>query len=139
MIRASGIDGPYRADLYIATYRGQQATYTTGAYAHTDFDEDDQTRPRTHWIADLQADAQTIAVLVVRGDDMLTVVIEDTLVVEAYGADGTAVFAAREKVYLPGGGSTQSFTFSWSPEPGTYVVRASLAGTGEVVEILVTV
>jgi len=139
MIRASGIDGPYRADLYIATYRAQQATYTTGAYAHTDFDEDDPTRPQTHWIADLSADASAITVLVVRGDDMLTVVIEDTLLVEAYAADGTAVFAAREKVYLPSGGDTQSFTFEWSPEPGSYVVRASLETTGNVVEILVLV
>jgi len=139
-IRASGIDGPYRVDMnLVVAFRDPQATYTTGAYAHTDFDEEDQTRPQTHWIADLNADAQTIAVLVVRGDDLLTYVIEDTLLVEAFGPDGTAVFAAREKVYLPSGGSTQSFTFTWAPEPGTYVVRASLAGTGESVEIVVTV
>jgi hypothetical protein len=139
-IRASGIDGPYRVDMnLVVAFRDPQATYTTGAYAHTDFDEDDQTRPRTHWVANLTADAQTIAVLVVRGDDLLTYVIEDTLLVEAFGRDGTAVFAAREKVYLPSGGSTQSFTSAWAPEPGTYVVRASLAGTGESVEIVVTV
>ncbi|MEK6851514.1 MAG: hypothetical protein AABY30_03135, partial [Candidatus Thermoplasmatota archaeon] len=139
-IRASGIDGPYRVDMnLVVAFRDPQATYVTAAYAHTDFDEDDQTRPRTHWIANLTADGSSIDVLVVRGDDLLAYVIEDVLMVEAFGRDGTALFAAREKVSLPSGGSTQAFTFTWSPDPGTYVVRASLAGTGESVEIVVTV
>ena len=113
-----------------------------GAYPPAAFDEDDQPRPHMRWIANLTADGSSIDVLVVRGDDLLTYVIEDILTVHAIAADGTVAFEARDKVYLPGSGSTQSFTFAWNPAPGTYVIRAALGDpampTG-VLEIVVSV
>ena len=142
-IHASGVDGPYRVDMnLVAAMRDPQATYTTGIYAHTDFDADGQTWPRSHWIANLTADGGAITALVQRGPDVLTVVIEDILTVQAVAADGTVVFEAQDKVYLPSGGDTQSFSFAWSPEPGTYVVLALLgdpAQPSDAVRIVVTV
>ena len=145
-IRASGVDGPYVSDMVLWTgYRGSQATYTTGAYAATDFDEGgwggNGTRG-THWISDLQADASTISVSVQRGNDLLTYVITDTLTVQAYAEDGTLVFEAQAGVSLPSGGDSQSFTFSWAPDPGTYVVMAYLGDASQpndAVRIVVTV
>jgi len=141
-IRASGVDGPYRVDMNLVVgMRDPTASYVTGAYSAADFDEDDQTRPRMHWIANLTADGSSIDVFVVRGDDLLTYVIEDVLTVHAIAADGTVAFEAADKVYLPGGGSTQSFTFAWNPDPGTYVIRAALGDPAmptDVVEIVVT-
>lgn len=142
-IRRSGVDGPYRADLnLVVAMRDPQTTYYTGAYAHTDFDEEETTTRGMYWVADLRADASTIAVTVERGRDMLDVVIEDVLTVEAFTRDGVSTFQAEAKVYLPSGGSTQSFTFSWAPGPGTYVVRATLGDATQpvdVVEIVITV
>lgn len=142
-IRRSGIDGPYRVDMnLVVAMRDPQTTYTTGSYAHTDFDEEETTTRGMYWIAELRADASTIAVTVQRGDDMLTVVLEDVLIVEAFTRDGVAEFRAEGKVYLPSGGSAQSFTFSWAPAPGTYIVRATLGDPAQpvdVVEIVVTV
>jgi hypothetical protein len=141
-IRRSGIDGPYRVDLnLVVANRDPATTIFTAAYRHTDFDGDDQTRGM-HWIANLTADGTAIAVLVVRGLDMLDFVIEDVLGVEAYASTGEVVFQAREKVYLASGGDSQSFTFAWSPTPGTYVVRATLGSPDQpngVIEIVVTV
>ena len=141
-IRRSGIDGPYRAVLnLVVAFRDPATSILTAAYRHTDFDGDDQTRGM-HWIGNLTADGSAITVLVVRGLDMLDFVIEDVLSVEAYARTGEVVFQATDRVYLPSGGDTQSFTFAWSPSPGTYVVRATLGSPdrpNDVVEIVVTV
>jgi hypothetical protein len=142
-IRSSGVDGPYRVDMnLVVAMRDPQATYTTGAYDHAEFDEAETGTRGMYWIADVAADATTIKVTVERGPDMLAVVIEDVLTVQAIARDGTVAFEAWDKVYLPSGGSAQSFSFSWAPAPGTYVVRAVLGDASQpqdVVEIVVTV
>jgi hypothetical protein len=139
-IRRSGVDGPYRADLnLVVAFRDPATSILTAAYRHTDFAGDGGSTRGMHWIGNMTADLTTVTVLVVRGLDMLDVVIEDVLIVEAFAASGEIVFTAQDKVYLPSGGDTQTFAFTWSPSPGTYVLRASLAGTNEVVEIRVTV
>lgn len=141
-IRRSGVDGPYRVDLnLVVANRDPATTIYTAAYRHSDFDWGDQTRGM-HWIGNLTADGSSITVLVVRGMDMLDVVIEDILNVEAVARTGEVVFQGTDKVSLPSGGDAQSFTFAWTPGPGTYVVRATLGSPGQpndVVEIVVTV
>ena len=144
-IFASGFDGPYRADLnLVVAMKDPAATYTTKAYAHGDFDAEGRTTTGTHWISSLKADARTISVTVTRGDDVLTYVIQDVLRVEAYSRDGTGsslTFSESAVVQLPTGGASQSFTFTWTPTPGTYVVRAMLGDPShpDAVEIVVTV
>lgn len=141
-LRRSGVDGPYRVDLnLVVANRDPAATIYTAAYRHTEF-EGEETRAQTHWIGELSADGSTISVTVIRGKDLLTYVVEDTLTVEAHDAQGQLTFRTRDKVYLPSGGSSQSFTFSWQPDPGTYLVRATLGPSdapNDVVEIHVTV
>ena len=131
-IYASGVDGPYRVDLNLAiATRDPQTSYATGAYVHTDFDPDTADGTRTHWIANLTADANAISVRVVRGNDLLAYVIEDVLTVQAFARDGTLVFEATDKVVLPSGGNSQAFTFAWTPGPGVYLVQATLGPAGQ--------
>ncbi len=139
-IARSGVDGPYRVDmnLFVAA-RDPEATYVTGPYAHADF-EADETGVLAHYIQNVTADASTISVVVVRGNDMLDVVIEDVLTVEAYDVEGRLVVQAQDKVYLPSGGSAQSFAFRWAPGPGTYLIHVILGPPDaplQVVELVV--
>lgn len=126
-IRRSGIDGPYRVDMnLVVAMRDPATTYTTSAYLHTDFEEDGTNARGAIWIANASADGTEIRVTVERGLDPIDVVMEGVVSVDAYAADGTAVFAAKGQVFLPSGGSTQAFAFAWSPDPGVYVVRVVL-------------
>jgi len=141
-IRRSGIDGPYRADLnLVVAMRDPQATIITGTYAHTDFEEDETTTRGSLWIADLSADASEIRTTVERGPDLLTVVMDGTVRVQAFAADGTLAFEGNGTVSLPSGGDVVTVTFAWSPDPGTYVIVAMLDsqwGT-DAVKVAVTV
>ncbi|MBI4415619.1 MAG: hypothetical protein HY557_01375, partial [Euryarchaeota archaeon] len=139
-IARSGVDGPYRVDmnLFVAA-RDPEASFVTGPYAHADF-EADETGVLMHYIQNVTADASAISVVVVRGNDMLDVVIEDVLTVEAYDVEGRFVFQAQDKVYLPTGGSAQSFAFRWAPGPGTYLIHVILGPPDaplQVVELVV--
>lgn len=137
-IRASGVDGPYEATLSITPIAygiDPTTTYVTRAYRASDFEEGG-TGKLTHWIGDLGAAADAggnlrISVTVVRGGDFLTVVIEDTLAVQVVDAAGAVLFSAAERVFLPSGGSTATFSFAVSGlAPGAYTVIAIL-GTAD--------
>jgi len=125
-IAASGVDGPYRVDISLVARRDPQTTYTTGPYAHTDFDADGNNTRGMIWIADLSADASEIRTTVERGLDLLTVVMEGTVHVQTWAADGTLAFEGNGTVSLSSGGDKATLTFAWSPAPGTYVVAATL-------------
>jgi len=78
------------------------------------------------WIADLSADASEIRTTVERGLDVLTVVTDGTVHVQAWASDGTLAFEGNGTVSLVSGGDKVTLTFPWSPAPGTYVVAATL-------------
>lgn len=140
-IAASGVDGPYRVDISLVARRDPQATYVTGPYAYKDFDPDETTGRGNIWIADLSADASEICVTLERGPDLLAVVMDGTVRVQALNADGTLAFEGDATVSLPSGGDTVTVTFAWTPAPGEYVVVAMLEsqwGT-DALRIVVTV
>ncbi len=133
-ISTSGVDGPYEATLSITpSARGidPTTTYTTRAYKAADFDAGYMNRTRMYWIGDLNGTAEanvlSISVSVVRGNDMLAVVFEDTLTVTVTDPAGNLLDAFKEAVYLPGGGSTQFFSYSVNyVRSGSYTVTAVL-------------
>jgi len=134
MIRANGIDGPYQVYLSITpTMMGfdPETTYATRVYRAADFDEG-CLNCSGHWIGDLaarpfDASGMSISVSVVRGDDMLTYVIEDLLTVSVIDASGSTVWSVVERVYLPSGGVTQYFGYDVRGlSAGTYLVVATL-------------
>jgi hypothetical protein len=130
-IRASGVDGPYEATLSLTpSERGidPMTTYLTEAYRAVDFEEG-VTSPRPYWISNLTAavadSSLTISVSVVRGNDLLTRVMEDTLEVVVTDGAGSVVGYFKAEVYLPGGGSEQSFSFTIEGlSAGTYTIAA---------------
>lgn len=131
-ISASAIDGPYEATLSITPAPwgfDPSTTYTTRVYKATDFDRGYTNRTQGYWIGDLNATVRgsslAISVSVVRGNDQLTVVFEDTLLVTVTDASGTVVGAFKDRVYLPSGGSVQSFAFTLdNVSTGTYTITA---------------
>lgn len=133
-IRAAGIDGPYVATLSITPTAGgidPSTTYTTRAYRAADFDAGYVNGTRGYWIGDLNATAQlrvlAIYMSVVRGNDMLAIVIQDTLTVTVTDSLGNVLNAFKESVYLPSGGSAQSFAYSVNyVRSGTYAITAVL-------------
>ncbi|OGS63531.1 MAG: hypothetical protein A3K59_06275 [Euryarchaeota archaeon RBG_19FT_COMBO_69_17] len=135
-IQARGLDGPYEAVLSITPSVARIApltTYRTAAYLATDFDEGlPGGGNRTHWIADLQArvapdGSATATVLVQRGDDPLTYVIEDTIALALFDSLGGLLWTYQDRVYLPSGGSTWSVSSSMGVlTPGLYSLMATL-------------
>jgi hypothetical protein len=133
-IRAGGVDGPYEATLSITpSLWGIDPTtsYTTAAYRAEDFDGDFTPGPGMYWIGDLIADASgsslLLTVSVVRGNDLLTVVYEDSLLVSVTDEAGTLVAAFREWVVLESGGTVKTFSFAEEGlQAGTYLVTAIL-------------
>lgn len=149
-ISASGVDGPYEATLSITPAAwgiDPTTTYTTRAYRAADFDSGYTNRTSGYWIGGLNATASGsaigISVSVVRGDDMLTVVFEDTLTVTVADAAGNAVGAFKDRVYLPSGGSAQSFAFTLDGvSAGAYTITAVVGSPDRPVDartIIVTV
>jgi len=132
-IAASGIDGPYEAVLSLTPSPvgiDPTTTYVTRSYRAADFEGDATGRP-SHWISALNATgtggALRVYADVQRGDDMLTYVIEDVLTLVVYADARNEVFKASDRVYLPSGGSSQSFAYSVDGlSPGTYTVVATL-------------
>lgn len=117
-IHASGVDGPYLATLSITPSAGgidPVTDYTTRAYQAADFEEGpSQWQP--YWIQRLEAaavppGAVEIFVEVLRGNDSLTYVAEDVLTTTLYDAAGNAIWSITDRVYLPSGGSSQSFAY----------------------------
>ncbi len=142
-IRRSGVDGPYAATLSITpTFRGidPTTTYTTRPYRAADFDNRSTNSSRGYWIGDLSAaprgSSLAIALSVVRGNDLLTVVIEDTLTVTIVDAAGAVVGTFKDRVYLPAGGSSQSFAHALDGiAPGTYTVTVVLGPSDQPVDV----
>jgi len=142
-IRGSGVDGPYVATLSLTpTARGidPTTTYTTRAYRATDFDNRSTNSTRGYWIGDLRASPRgsslAIALSVVRGEDLLTVVLEDTLTVTVVDAAGAVVGTFKDRVYLPAGGSWQSFAHTLELiAPGTYTITAVLGASDRPVDV----
>jgi len=133
-IRASGLDGPYLANLSITPSAGgidPMTNYTTRAYEATDFEEG-PAQGRPYWIERLEAAAASptmlsILVDIVRGGDLLTVVYEDVLTTTVYDASGKVVWSVTDRVYLPTGNSSQSFAYRVDGlAPGTYRIVALL-------------
>ncbi|MGQ0796798.1 MAG: hypothetical protein ACT4OI_02870 [Methanobacteriota archaeon] len=133
-IFASGVDGPYVARLSITPAAGgidPETTYLTKAYRHTEF-EDAASNRTSYWIESLRVaaiDASGVEVVVDvrRGEDFLTYVIEDLLTTSVVDAAGVEVFRAVDRVYLPSGGSWQSFAYRIERlGPGTYTIVAIL-------------
>jgi hypothetical protein len=132
-IRASGVDGPYEATLSLTPVAGgfdPVTTYTTAAYKASDFD-DAATAGQRYWIGDLTASPSgkslSIAVTVVRGNDMLRDVISDTLEVTVVDSAGSVVHASKLNVELPSPGSQQIFSVLVEGlSSGTYTIAALL-------------
>ncbi len=125
-IRASGIDGPYLAALSLETVAGpERATYTTHAYAATDFDAQGNGTRGNLWISNLTADASAIHVSVERTPDMKMIMMEGVVRVVAATPDGRTVFVGNGTVSVSSG-EVVTLVFPWSPGPGTYAVRATL-------------
>lgn len=140
-IRASGIDGPYDATLSLTAVETRidpVTTYVTHPYRAADFDDRIQ-RGQGYWIGNLSAASTgtslAISGEIVRGDDMLTQVFEDILNLTVTDANGTIVASFQARVYLPTGGSVQSFAFAVEKiAAGTYTVLAVLGPTGQPVD-----
>jgi hypothetical protein len=132
-IASAGIDGPYRAVLSITpTAIGVDpvTTYTTEPYRATDFEGEPANRTM-YWISSLSATAAQGAIrvdaTVQRGYDLLTVVMQDVLTLTVYDDSRGVSYSTSESVYLPSGGSSQSFGWSVDGlESGTYTVVAVL-------------
>jgi len=117
-IRASGVDGPYEATLSLTPAAGgidPMTTFVTKPYHASDFD-DDVTGVKGYWFGNVSAapvDASlAISVTVVRGNDLLTVVFEDSLQVTVLDSAGSIVGSFKATVSLPSGGSEQALSFS---------------------------
>lgn len=141
-IRSSGVDGPYEATLSLTPTEwgiDPTTTYVTRAYRAADFD-DEAGHIRGYWIESLTAESSgeglRIVVDVVRGHDLLTVVIEDGLEVTVTDASGTVVGTFRDRVSLPSGGSRQTLAFSAvSLAPGAYTITAVLGSPDQPVDV----
>ncbi len=106
-------------------------------------------RPPASWgdggtggITDLRADGTSIEVLVTREGDVHAYALEDDLTVEAFDPSGALVFRAAGTAALPSGDNAYAFSFTWDPEPGVYIVRATLGprdASPGIVEITVLV
>jgi hypothetical protein len=142
-IRRSGVDGPYSATLSITpgTARIDPATtYTTRAYKATDFDARYSNGTRGYWIGDLgavpSASSLTISISVVRGNDRLTVVLQDALTLTVADVSGTVVGTFKDAVYLAAAGAVQSFTHTLdSLSRGSYTIRAVLGDPSQPVDV----
>ena len=117
-IRASGVDGTYEATLSLTPAAGgidPMRTFVIKPYHASDFD-DDVTGVKGYWIGNVSAapvDASlAISVTVVRGNDLLTVVFEDSLQVRVLDSAGSIVGSFKAAVFLPSGGSEQALSFS---------------------------
>ena len=133
-IRSSGMDGPYEATLSITPSLwgiDPTTTHTTNAYRAEDFDEGAPSEPGMYWIGNLNASgsgtALRVSVTVVRGDDLLTVVYEDSLLVTVTDEAGVVVGSFREWVVLESGGAVETFAYALDGlARGTYIVTAVL-------------
>ena len=132
-IRGSGVDGPYAATLSLTPMEGgidPVTTFVTLAYRATDFD-DGSADVVGYWIGNLTVtpanSSLRISAVVVRGNDLLTVVLEDTFQVTVTDASGAVVGSFKERVSLPSGGSEQAFSFIVDAlAAGTYTITAVL-------------
>lgn len=142
-IRRAGVDGPYVATLSITpAVRGidPTTTYTTRAYRAADFDAQPANGTHLYWIGDLEASVRAsslaISTRVVRGPDMLAIVIEDVLTVTVADAAGTVVGTFKDRVYLPTGGASQSFVHTLDRiASGTYTITAVLGDPNHPVDV----
>ena len=141
-IRTSGVDGPYEATMSLTPGTwgiDPTTTYVTKAYHASDFDTS-STGTRGYWIGNLSATPRgsslSIAGEVVRGNDMLAVVFEDTLTVTLTDSAGYAVRTFQTKVALASSGSSESFSFSADGmASGTYTVTAVLGPLDRPVDV----
>jgi len=142
-IRRSGVDGPYLATLSITpgTVRIDPiATYTTRPYKATDFDVTYTNGTRAYWIGDLSVvpggSSLGITVTIIRGNDRLTVVLQDALTVTVTDASGTVVATFKDAVYLATGGSAQTFSHAVdSLSPGSYTITAVLGDPSRPIDL----
>ncbi|MGI0148765.1 MAG: hypothetical protein ACREDF_04450, partial [Thermoplasmata archaeon] len=141
-IRASGIDGPYEGTLSLTPTEPRidpTTTYVTRPYRAAEFDGN-VSGDRGYWIANLTAvpveASLAIIVTVVRGNDMLTVVFEDSLEVTVVDSNGSVVGSFTARLSLPTGGSEQAFSFSVEKiVAGSYTVTAVLGSAARPVDV----
>ena len=148
-IHGSGVDGPYVATLSLTPMEGRVdpvTTFVTKAYRATDFD-DRVAGAAGYWIGNLTAapanSSVRITAVIVRGNDMLTLVLDDTLQVTVTDAAGSLIGSFKERVSFPSGGSEQAFSIVMDTlAPGTYTISAVLGPPDQPVDtrtVVVTV
>ena len=95
---------------------------------------------RGYWIGDATASLRgsnlAIALTVVRGNDMLAVVLEDSIILTMVDSIGSVVGTFQDRVYLPASGSSQSFAHTVDGiAPGTYTITAVLGSPAQPVDV----
>ena len=142
-IRASAVDGPYLAVLSVTQIVAgidPTTTYTTAAYRATDFDEG-WSGNRSYWIESFSARVEfensvALSTTVMRGYDLLTVVIVDTLTITVSDASGAVVRSFANRIELPSPGSTWNvLVYADGLGPGTYTCTALLGPQDKPVDV----
>ena len=141
-IKDSGVDGPYRVHINIIRVErpiDPEADYTTSAYAHDQFEGyGGSNNTRSLWIGSLDVRAAgeppeilgAAAVTIVRGPDMLTVVMDGVVELVITDSNGNQVFMGRVDFSIPSGGGMAAVSFTFTlQEHGEYVATAYMTST----------